>query len=87
MLKNHWSCPFGNLEVQPINISKGSKKQSSIETLLNNLANLNTLSSDLHTRMAVSHLADLLKAILAVGKVEADIANEIFKLRMNKGPG
>lgn len=58
------------------------KKQSSIESLLNNLANLNALSSDFHTRMAVSHLTDLLKAILAVGKIEPDAAKEIFKLKL-----
>ncbi len=62
---------------------KRIKKQSSIECLLNNLASLNTLSSDLHTRMAITHLADLLKAIVANGKIEPEVANEIFKLKIS----
>ncbi len=61
---------------------KKIQKQSSIESLLNNLANLSTVSSDLQTRLAINHLAELFKAIIAGGKIEPKLAIEIFGLKM-----
>jgi replicative DNA helicase len=58
------------------------KKQSSIDTLINNVTALNNIPHDTKTRMAVSHLTDILKTVLGVGKVEPQLANKIFELKV-----
>lgn len=58
------------------------KRQASIDCLVNNLSNLNRLPHDTTTKMAVSHLTDILKNILATGKADQKLANKIFELKL-----
>lgn len=58
------------------------KRQSSIDCLVNNLGNLNRVVQDTTTKMAVSHLTDILKSILATGKTDEQLANKIFELKL-----
>ena len=58
-----------------------AKSLSHVDCLINNLTNLNRLPFDTKAKMAVSHLTDVLKMIIATGKVTNDLAHKIFNLK------
>lgn len=61
---------------------KKTKTQAHIDCLISNLENLNRLPFDTKAKMAVSHLTDILKMIIATGKITSDLANQIFNLKV-----
>lgn len=56
------------------------KKLASIDALVENLVSLNNVPGDTTSRMAVSHLTDILKSIIAQGKVDEKLSKQIFSL-------
>lgn len=58
-----------------------AKSLAYVDCLVDNLTNLNRVPFDTKAKMAVSHLTDILKMIIATGKVTRDLANKIFDLK------
>jgi len=58
----------------------GIKRLASIDALLDNLYNLNYTPDDLNARMALSHLADVIKQILSEKKITHEKLNHILNI-------
>lgn len=56
------------------------KNVSAVETLIQHLSQLNQIPNDPPTQMAVSHLTDIIKTILANGTVKKENINHILTL-------